>query len=77
MPTRSLTDGLFARDDRTGTSASWPLELLRRPAQALGRRLGATRNCSDLASLDPRLLADIGLRRSLAHPACLVPSPED
>jgi uncharacterized protein YjiS (DUF1127 family) len=77
MTTRPLTDDLFSRDDQARPRFSWPLELLKRPAQALGRRLSATQNCNDLAALDPHLLADIGLRRSLVHPACLVPSPED
>jgi uncharacterized protein YjiS (DUF1127 family) len=74
MPTRSPAPDLSA-------TVSWPLEFVKRPAAALGRRLGALsrhgQNCGDLASLDPHVLADIGLQRSLAHPSCLVPAPED
>ncbi len=77
MLPRSLTDDLFSRDAQARPAFTWPLALLKLPAQALGRRLGAAQNCGDVAALDPHLLADIGLRRSLAHPACLVPSPED
>lgn len=47
----------------------WPLSLLTHSVETVGRRRDAAQHRADLAALDPRLLADIGLRRSLADPA--------
>ncbi|HEX9463820.1 MAG TPA: DUF1127 domain-containing protein [Alphaproteobacteria bacterium] len=52
-----------------------PWHLLQRSAQAVERRRKAAQVRADLASLDPHLLADIGLRRSLIDPARLCEPP--
>ncbi len=45
---------------------TWPARLLRAPVDALNRRREAARAHAELAALDDRLLADIGLRRAPA-----------
>lgn len=71
------TDDLPFPDKPGGTILSWPLDLVKRSTTALGRRRKAARHRGELAALDPHVLADIGLRRSLVHPACLVTAPDE
>lgn len=52
-----------------------PWYVLQRSARAIERRRKAAQVRADLASLDPHLLADIGLRRSLVDPARLSEPP--
>lgn len=60
-----------------GPFQSWSLDSLRRPALLFRRWREKTRHRRDLAALDPRVLADIGLRRSLVHPACLLTAGDE
>jgi uncharacterized protein YjiS (DUF1127 family) len=58
LPTRSPDFVAYA-----ARAVSWPTRLLRAPFEALNRRRKEARLQAELAALDDRLLADIGLRR--------------
>lgn len=56
-------------------AATWPARLVRAPLDALNRRREQARLEAELAALDGRLLADIGLRRAPADQWQAVDSP--
>ena len=56
-------------------AATWPARLVRAPLEALNRRREQARLEAELAALDRRLLADIGLRRAPADQWQAVDSP--
>jgi uncharacterized protein YjiS (DUF1127 family) len=77
MITRYLdfSGGSFGLSDTVERLLSVPGRLLQRSAHAFERHRAAALDRAALAALDQRLLADLGLKRSLIDPADLCRRP--
>ncbi len=77
MTTRTLNRSNQAHSfiDALGKILSAPVHAAQRAGEALERSREEAQIRAELATLDPRLLADIGLRRYLVNPARFCQQP--